>query len=263
MDDEPAILASLRRLFRPEGYRVLFASSPAEGLDQLARNKVDVVISDQRMPEMSGVEFLRRVKIIYPETIRMMLSGYTELQSVIDATNEGAIYRFLTKPWDSNQLKNNVREALKYKARADENKHLEAKLQGSNTLLAGTNRQLQDLLEAQRKVIVRDETTLGITQRLLHHVPIPVIGADDNGLIVFANRQAVRVLGKGNPLLGASVGDALPAPLRDLLASPAATSRPWASGGHRYRVLSQPLNEHQPQQGRMLALIPETEAEHA
>jgi len=113
VDDEAGILNSLKRLLRREGYRILTTTDPTEGLQLLATNDVQVIISDQRMPEMSGTEFLRRVKQLHPDTIRMVLSGYTDLQSITDAINKGAIWRFLTKPWDDETLRKLVREAFR------------------------------------------------------------------------------------------------------------------------------------------------------
>ncbi|MDR1350737.1 MAG: EAL domain-containing protein [Zoogloeaceae bacterium] len=112
LDDEPNILHSLQRLFRPDGYKILATTDPGEAFDLLARNRVQVVISDQRMPVMSGTEFLARVKDIHPDTIRIVLSGYSEIESITQAINQGAIYKFFTKPWDDNQLRDNIREAF-------------------------------------------------------------------------------------------------------------------------------------------------------
>ncbi|MBI4998500.1 MAG: EAL domain-containing protein [Rhodocyclales bacterium] len=112
VDDEPHILSALTRLLRRDGYRILTATSAAEGLELLALNEVQVIVSDQRMPEMSGTEFLGRVKEMYPKTIRIVLSGYTELRSITDAINHGAIYKFLTKPWEDALLRENIREAF-------------------------------------------------------------------------------------------------------------------------------------------------------
>jgi len=112
VDDEPHILSALTRLLRRDGYRILTATSAAEGLELLALNDVQVIVSDQRMPEMSGTEFLGRVKEMHPNTIRIVLSGYTELRSITDAINHGAIYKFLTKPWDDELLRENIREAF-------------------------------------------------------------------------------------------------------------------------------------------------------
>ena len=114
LDDEPNILAALTRLFRADGYRVLRAQTAEQAFDLLALNQVQVVVSDQRMPGMNGTEFLSRVKKLYPGTIRIILSGYTELESVLNAINNGEIYRFYTKPWDDNTLRDNIREAFQY-----------------------------------------------------------------------------------------------------------------------------------------------------
>ena len=114
VDDEPSILAALRRLLRRDGLRILCAGSAAEGMQLLALNDVQVIVSDQRMPHMNGTEFLGCVKEMHPSTIRIILTGYTELQSVTDAVNRGAVYRFLTKPWDDAMLLEHVREAFSH-----------------------------------------------------------------------------------------------------------------------------------------------------
>jgi CheY-like chemotaxis protein len=116
VDDEPGILASLRRMFRPEGYRILLANSAAEGLDLLALEDVQVVISDQRMPGMTGSEFLTRVKDMHPDCLRIILSGQADMASVLEAINDGAVYKFLTKPWDDDQLRARVRDAFRVQA---------------------------------------------------------------------------------------------------------------------------------------------------
>jgi diguanylate cyclase (GGDEF)-like protein/PAS domain S-box-containing protein len=112
VDDEPSMLSSLKRVLRPDGYRVLTAGSGLAALDLLATNEVQVILSDQRMPEMSGTELLERVRGLHPDTVRIILSGYTDLKSITEAINRGAIYKFLTKPWDSDQLREHIREAF-------------------------------------------------------------------------------------------------------------------------------------------------------
>ncbi|MGE5471272.1 MAG: EAL domain-containing protein [Bacteroidota bacterium] len=113
VDDEPNILNSLSRLLRREGYAILTATSPLEAFDLLAKHPTQVVVSDQRMPDMSGTEFLSRVRQLYPDTVRLVLTGYTDLESVTGAINRGAIYKFLTKPWDDDQLREQIREAFR------------------------------------------------------------------------------------------------------------------------------------------------------
>lgn len=113
LDDEENVLRSLVRLFRRDGYRILAAGNVRDAFDLLAVNDVQVILSDQRMSDMSGTEFLGRVKMLYPETIRLVLSGYTDLTTVTDAINRGAIYRFLTKPWNDDELREHIRQAFR------------------------------------------------------------------------------------------------------------------------------------------------------
>ncbi len=112
LDDEENILRSLVRLFRRDGYRILAASSVNDAFELLATNDVQVILSDQRMSDMSGTEFLGRVRVLYPDTVRLVLSGYTDLATVTEAINRGEIYRFLTKPWNDDDLREHIRQAF-------------------------------------------------------------------------------------------------------------------------------------------------------
>ncbi|KQV61833.1 diguanylate cyclase [Duganella sp. Root198D2] len=116
LDDEPNVLSSLMRLLRRDGYQILAAHNAQEAFSMLATHEVQVVVSDQRMPDMNGTEFLSRVRKLYPGTVRIILSGYAELESVLGAINRGEIYRFYTKPWDDQALRDNIREAFRYHA---------------------------------------------------------------------------------------------------------------------------------------------------
>jgi diguanylate cyclase (GGDEF)-like protein/PAS domain S-box-containing protein len=113
VDDDPNVLMALHRLFRRDDYQVLTAATPAEGFELLALHRVQVILCDQRMPVMSGTEFLSKVKEMYPDTMRIILSGYTGVESVLDSINRGAIYRFYTKPWKDDELRDNVRLAFR------------------------------------------------------------------------------------------------------------------------------------------------------
>ena len=114
VDDEADTLSSLQRLFRREGYRVLTAGSGTEALDLLATHTVQVIISDACMPVMDGSELLGKVRVLYPNTVRMMLSGYTDLQAVTRAVNSGELYQFIIKPWDDVKLVEAVRAGFRY-----------------------------------------------------------------------------------------------------------------------------------------------------
>lgn len=138
VDDEPNILSALRRLFRQHGYQISVANSGAEGLQVLAAQPFDLVISDMRMPEMDGAQFLAQVRDRWPETVRILLTGYADITSTIDAINKGQIYRYVSKPWDDNDILLTVRQALERKALEREKARLE-------TLTAQQNEELKDL----------------------------------------------------------------------------------------------------------------------
>lgn len=114
VDDESKILSTLKRVLRQDGYTIYSAASAQEGLALLSTHKIQVILSDQRMPEMNGTEFLSRVRDLYPHTIRLVLSGYADLDSITDAINHGAIYKFLTKPWDNEALRADLRAAFRH-----------------------------------------------------------------------------------------------------------------------------------------------------
>jgi CheY-like chemotaxis protein len=114
VDDEANILSAVVRLLRREDYRVLTAGSATEAFDVLASHDVQVIMSDHRMPAMTGAEFLGKVKTLYPDTVRMLFSGHVEVEALTDAVNRGAVYRFLLKPWDDETLRQSVREAFQY-----------------------------------------------------------------------------------------------------------------------------------------------------
>ncbi|HWR87874.1 MAG TPA: response regulator [Acidiferrobacterales bacterium] len=116
VDDEANIRKTLRRTLRSEGYRILTADGPAQAFELLAQHPVGVILSGQRMPEMTGVEFLSRTRQIYPETVRIVLSGYADFEPVTNAINRGAAYKFLTKPWEDDLLREHVREAFRHEA---------------------------------------------------------------------------------------------------------------------------------------------------
>jgi EAL domain-containing protein (putative c-di-GMP-specific phosphodiesterase class I)/FixJ family two-component response regulator len=212
VDDEENILNSLKRLLRGSGYRILTASSGTQGLQALGENRVDVIISDQRMPEMTGVEFLRRVKDIHPDSVRIVLSGYTELQSVTSAINEGAIYKFLTKPWDDELLRANIEEAFRRKEMADEHRHLTDRLISTNAELGRAEHELRKLLAEKSQQASRNEVALGVFQEVLQNLPWPLIGIDEDGMVAASNADAEALFPQG--LLGRTVGECLPEPLR-------------------------------------------------
>jgi two-component system, NtrC family, response regulator HupR/HoxA len=115
VDDEERLLNSLKRGLIDEPYKCLFANSGPEALKVLGDNKVHVIVTDMRMPEMNGLELLRLVREKYPDIIRIVLSGYTQITTLLTAINEGHIYKYITKPWKlEEEFKPQIRAALEY-----------------------------------------------------------------------------------------------------------------------------------------------------
>ncbi|MDO8688448.1 MAG: response regulator [Dehalococcoidia bacterium] len=105
VDDEPSILDTLRRMLRNEDWDLLFAGSGAEGLQMLQEKQVDLILADNLMPGMSGIEFLRNARMVQPDAVRIILSGYTDTEKLNSAVDDEEVYRFLSKPWNNEELK--------------------------------------------------------------------------------------------------------------------------------------------------------------
>jgi len=210
VDDDENVLSALKRLLRRDGYRILSAPSGKKGIEILHQDVVDVVVSDQRMPEMTGVEFLRQAKNICPDTIRMVLSGYTELGSVTDAINEGAIYKFLTKPWDDNFLRASIHEAFQRKTLTDDNRRLTHQLRQAKEQLERQNERLQLAIQDQKSLMLLGEKVLRLTKDGLDQLPIPVIGIDVTGRVAFVNNAAHEVAPENTWKIGATTQEGLP-----------------------------------------------------
>jgi len=112
VDDEPGVLKSLKRVFNEENYIIHTASNGNEALELLDKGKIHLIVSDHRMPGMTGAQLLRLIKQRWPEIIRIMLTGYADVQSIMGAVNEGAVYKFITKPWNDEDLRLTVSLAL-------------------------------------------------------------------------------------------------------------------------------------------------------
>lgn len=147
VDDEPGILSSLRRLFRPHGYKILIAEGGAAGLAELEKTPVDLIISDMRMPEMDGATFLKAVRERWPNTVRILLTGYADVTSTVSAINEGEIYRYISKPWDDTEIVEIVRDALARQQLEKENARLVALTNAQNEELKGLNTSLEQKVQ--------------------------------------------------------------------------------------------------------------------
>lgn len=212
VDDEESILASLNRTLRRDGYQIFTANSAQQGFEVLAKHPVGVIVSDHRMPEMTGTEFLSKVKNTHPGTVRMVLSGYADLQFIADAINRGAIYKFLTKPWEDDLLRANVQEAFERAEIAEEKANLTAQLLETNKQLEEAKLRLESLVDMKSLEASRNLNILQVSQEILEHLPVGVIGVGQDGLIAVANQVANLIFSaRGEvPLQGCLAADRLP-----------------------------------------------------
>jgi two-component system probable response regulator PhcQ len=146
VDDEPHVTDALKRALRREPYEFLTATSGAAGQELLERHRVDVVISDEQMPGMSGSEFLSAVRKKYPHTIRMILSGHASLEAAVRAINEGEVYRFFLKPCNPTDLIITVQQALAHKQLEEQSRRLLRQYQRQASTLARLEQQRPGLL---------------------------------------------------------------------------------------------------------------------
>ena len=160
VDDEVNIQNALRRLLRRAGYQVLTASGGVEGLNLLQANPVDLVISDMRMPQMDGVEFLGEVRAMHPGVLRILLTGYADIGSTVGAINHGQILRYVAKPWNDDDLLAMVASSLEIKRLERERDRLEKLTQKQNAELKELNEGLE------QKVAQRTQEVSGANQKL-------------------------------------------------------------------------------------------------
>jgi response regulator RpfG family c-di-GMP phosphodiesterase len=155
VDDEANILKALKRLFRSAEYMVHTAESGAEGLKILEHTPIDLIISDMRMPQMDGAEFLTQAATRWPDTLRILLTGYADLESTVAAVNNGRIYCYCSKPWDDNELKIVVNNAIEQKRLRDERQKLFAIIDRQNAELKELNAHLEEKVERRTEQLKR------------------------------------------------------------------------------------------------------------
>jgi putative nucleotidyltransferase with HDIG domain len=160
VDDEVNILKALQRLLRSEPMNVLCASRAQEALELLDRQECQVVVTDQRMPEMSGVDLLSQVRQRFPDIVRMMLTGYTEMDVAVDAINRGEIYRLITKPWNDDELRAIIRQAFDHSDLKNEIKRLNQVTREQNFKLQDMNRNLEGKVRDRTKQLAQKHQEL-------------------------------------------------------------------------------------------------------
>ena len=233
VDDEVGIVRAIRRSLKAEPVNVLTAGGGAEALEILRKNAVSLILTDYRMAEMNGIEFLEQAAPLCPDAFRIILTGYAEAHVLVEAVNRGMIYKILYKPFQEEDIILTVRSGLEHHARNRENRVLLEELEKRNKELAILNQKLQCGLEGTREDLNVSSTVLGIAQQLLNEIPAAVIGIEPSGQIVFANKLAnIWFASRTGPgvfsLVGTWSSEVLPASVHETLKEMSETPRPSA-----------------------------------
>lgn len=233
VDDEQNVLRSFTRLFLDDPYEILTAASGAEGLLILAQSgTVPVVISDYRMPGMSGVEFLSAVRKRWPETVRIVLSGYADTGAIVSAINEGQIYRFVAKPWNEDELRVTVANALERYDLGRANRELSGELLRKNDELTVLNRDLERRVADRTEALTTQNRLLTDSLGILDSLPMAVVGMDPEGTVFQCNRMGMVCFGSRiGPVIGANRRDVLTDAQNRLVDEVLEKSRAAGNGG--------------------------------
>ena len=214
VDDEVPILKALRRIFMDTDYEILTASSGAEALELLS-DTIQVVVSDYRMPAMNGVDFLREVRRKWPDTVRIVLSGYADTASIVSAINEGEIYKFIPKPWNDDELKVTIDNAVERYFLHKKNIELTLQLQDTNEELRLINENLERMVEERTQELLFQNQALRISQNIMSALPVAVIGIDPAGMVVLYNKMGSSLFGEA--ILGTERFTTFPSEINDFI----------------------------------------------
>jgi two-component system NtrC family sensor kinase len=191
VDDERNVLRALERFFLDDSYEIVNANSGAEGLQALEESgPFQVVISDYRMPVMNGVEFLKAVYGRWPDTVRLVLSGYADVGAIVAAINEGHIYKFIPKPWNDEDLRVTIQNSLELYLLQKKNRELLEEL-------AAANLALEEKVQQRTKQLKLQILALEFSQNLPGRLATGVVAVDAQGLIAYCNDRAVKLLNDG------------------------------------------------------------------
>ena len=209
VDDEPNVLKSLVRLLIDTNYKVVTCESAEQGLEKLEEEDVHLVISDYRMPGMNGVEFLSRVKEKYPDTIRLILSGFADASAVVGAINDGQVYKFIPKRWNDQDLLTTIMRAFERYNLEKENQNLYSVLQERNDELQKLTKSLEEKVTERTVDLKLKNQALEVAQKILNMLPVGVIGIDSEGTVVYTNAALRQQIGNNSLKLGCSASGAL------------------------------------------------------
>lgn len=181
VDDEVDVLSSLKRQFRKADFKMYTAVGGEAALLLLKTEPIKIIITDERMPGMNGVELLQKVKKIYPDTIRIILSGYADSSSIVNAINKGEVYRFISKPWKKDNLLDVIRQSFSQYGVIQRNRSY-------MKFIVGENKRLNKELHSRNRA-------LDITLEILNRLPLPVLSVTEQDLVELFNDKVNSIPG--------------------------------------------------------------------
>ncbi len=210
VDDEEFVLRALKRLFMDDDYTILTALSGEEGLETIKKEEPQVIVSDYRMPGMNGIEFLRKAYIRKPDAVRIVLSGYADTAIVVEAINEGQIYKLIPKPWNDDELKISISNSVDRYMLYKRNIELTHELVDKNEELIRVNEELKKLIKEKSELLNFKSKMLSNFQNIINAVPVGIMGVGIDGVMVQCNEAWLNISGIGWGNLGDNIDSFLP-----------------------------------------------------
>ncbi len=236
VDDEVNVLRALERALRKEHYNVFTANSGQKGLEILKGLKVQLIIADFRMPEMNGVEFLKKAKQIQPNAIRMLLSGYASIDMVVKAVNQAGIFKILSKPWGELQLRQEISLALEHWELVQKNRQLNQQVENQLSKLREMNQQLELILDERTREIIIKNQALELSHQILDNLPIAVFAIATEGFIVYMNQYAGKLFQdeSANPI-GQKIEEVFSSEIAEMIMETISSGRPGSREKYPYK----------------------------